>query len=434
MQHEAASNSEAESRYQLLEVLAHGGQGAVWRALDQVSGHEVALKLLSGAGAQNADAVERLRRERAALVALNGTCAVRVIEGPDTHGGAPCVAMELLDGIDLESRLSALEQRGTRLGFPEVTQVIEPIVQTLHRAHGLGIVHRDLKPANIFLLRDGGVRLIDFGFARLEFESRMTQFGTIMGSPCYIAPEVWQGHANVSSVSVDIYSLAVIIYRMLGGHPPFETKSLVDMCALATGAPRPSLLQLCPDLPEDVDGWVRQALAVDPSDRYASVRAMWEALCEIVHQPKPSSWSIIPRAVAAGLHPKRVAEALRRAGVVLWGKSGRDSEPGLSQAPAADGTTQQTRTPRPKPPRPLVPPQRARLDDVAPVSEPVPISAIPLSSVPLSTPGARVSRVHASTTANIRERSKRRKKSKRRRANKQMRKARQTRRKARGKA
>lgn len=413
-------------RYQLLSVLARGGQGDVWRARDTETDRLVALKLLNEAGARNADAVERLRRERAALLALEDTCAVRVIEGPTVHAGAPCIALELLDGVDLESRLSELEAKGTRLSFSEVAQVLEPLVQTLHKAHGLGIVHRDLKPANVFLLRDGEVRLIDFGFARLEFEARMTAFGVVMGSPCYIAPEVWQGHANTSGVSVDIYSLAVMAYRMLGGHPPFETESLVDMREKATSAPRPSLHALRPDLSPAVDQWVARALAVDPQKRYQSLRVMWEALCEAVEQPKPSSWSEIPRAVAAGLHPRRVAEALRRAGAVLWGRS---SPPDVQRSVAPESAQAFARPVPPRRPKPSSLPEPA-----APESEPMPISVIPISGAPRSSARVQASRSHANTAANIHERSQRRKKSRRRRANKQVRKARQARRRARGKA
>ena len=431
MQSETASNP-GESRYQLLSVIARGGQAAVWRARDVKTNEEVALKLLGGALAESPDAIERLRRERAALVALAGTCAVRVIDGPNEHDGAPCVALELLDGIDLESRLSQLESRGTRLSFAEVTQVIEPLVQTLHKAHGLGIVHRDLKPANVFLLRDGSIRLIDFGFARLEFESRMTQFGIIMGSPCYIAPELWQGHANTSGISVDIYSLAVMVYRMLGGHPPFETQSLVEMRELATGGRRPSLRQYRPELSERVDGWVELALAADPRERYQSVRELWEALCEIVEQPKPSSWSIIPRAVAASFHPKRVAEALRRAGEVLWGRF-TDSDPGVTaedelHGPAAIGRPQRPNRP---PERPLLPPKHVRLRDEAGL-EAAPITLIPLSISPRSSKAVPALGQHQNTAATIRERSKRRKKSKRRRVHQTQRKAKNQRRRAAG--
>lgn len=417
-----------------MAVLARGGQGDVWRARDTLLEREVALKLLNEAASHNADAVERLRRERSALEALTGTCAVRLVDGPFEHQGAPCLAMELLDGVDLESRLSELEAKGTRLAFDEVTQVLEPLVQTLHKAHGLGIVHRDLKPANVFLLQDGGIRLIDFGFVRLEFEARMTAFGVVMGSPCYIAPEVWQGHANTSGASVDIYSLAVMAFRMLAGHPPFETESLVDMRELAISAPRPSLNQLRPDLPLAVDAWVERALAVDPERRYPTVREMWEALCEAVQEPKPSNWSFIPRAVAESLHPKRVAEALRRAGAVLWGR------PAQREAEAAGERTHTEQSPPPpqvrKRERPSGPPAHAKrkVEDAEPISELEPISVGPASTAPRSSRRVPVALAHANTTAKMVERNKQRRKPKRRRANKRKRKARQMRRKARAKA
>jgi eukaryotic-like serine/threonine-protein kinase len=169
MQSEATSQTATvgdDGRYRLVSVLARGGQGDVWRARDTLLDRDVALKLLNEAASRNADAVERLRRERSALEALAGTCAVRLMDGPFEHQGAPCVAMELLDGVDLETRLSELEAKGTRLVFDEVTQVLEPLVQTLHKAHRLGIVHRDLKPANIMLGKYGETLVVDWGLAK----------------------------------------------------------------------------------------------------------------------------------------------------------------------------------------------------------------------------------------------------------------------------
>jgi serine/threonine protein kinase len=262
----------------------------------------------------------------------------------------------------------------------------------------------------------------------------MTHYGIIMGSPCYIAPELWHGHANTASVSVDIYSLAVMIYRMLGGHPPFETQSLVEMRELATAGKRPRLTQHRPDLSEHVDEWVERALAADPTERYQSVRDLWEALCEIVEQPKPSSWSIIPRAVAAGLHPRRVAEALRRAGAVLWGRS-RDSEPGVTATALHDDEgSGPPAIGRPARQRPLMPPKHVMFAREAegPVSEAAPITVIPMS-LPLSSRTPPALGQHQSTAATIRERSKRRKKTKRRRVHQKRKKARRERRKSGGK-
>lgn len=337
-------------RYELLEVLARGGQGDIWSANDLKERRRVAIKVLNEAAAPNPDSIERLRRERAALLALDGTCAVKVLDSAATHREVPCIVMEYLNGVDLETRLSEFEKARRRLSFPEIRQVLEPLVKTLHKAHRLGIVHRDLKPANIFLLDDGGVRLIDFGFARLEFEERMTVFGVVMGSPCYIAPEVWNGHANESGVGVDVYSFGVIVFRMFAGCPPFETKSLVEMRELATGASRPSLRALRSDLPSGVDEWVERALATDPAERFAAIRPAWDELCDVVEEPQSVNWGSIPRALAAGLKPSRMAEVLRRAGAVLWAPRpapGGDAPSSYAAAVEADVPPASRREPPP---------------------------------------------------------------------------------------
>jgi serine/threonine-protein kinase len=325
-------------RYELLELLARGGQGDVWSANDTKRKRRVAIKLLNAGASKDADSIERLRRERAALLALDGTCAVKVLDRSATQQEVPFLVMEYLSGVDLETRLTEFEKDNRSLTFPEIRQVLEPLVKTLHKAHELGIVHRDLKPANIFLLGDGGVRLIDFGFARLESEDRMTAFGVVMGSPCYIAPEVWNGHANESGVSVDIYSFGVIVFRMFAGSPPFETASLIEMRELATNAPRPSLKAACPKLPSIVDDWVQRALAIDPTERFGEIRSAWEELCEAVEQPRSVNWSSIPRALAQGLKPSRMAEVLKRAGAVLWA-------PRLECEAAPDGSQAQSTAP-----------------------------------------------------------------------------------------
>lgn len=335
-------------RYELIEILARGGQGDVWSARDRKSKRRVAIKLLNESASKSADSVERLRRERAALLALDGTCAVKVLDRTASRDAVPFLVMEHLEGVDLETRLTEFEGAGRRLNFAEIRQVLEPLVKTLHKAHGLGIVHRDLKPANIFLLQDGGVRLIDFGFARLESEERMTAFGVVMGSPCYIAPEVWNGHANESGAGVDVYSFGVIVFRMLGGCPPFETVSLVEMRELATRAPRPSLNALRPDLPDTVDDWVERVLATQPSARFSGIRPAWDELCDVVDEPQSVNWGSIPRALARGLSPSRMAEALRRAGAVLWAPRASAQMPAATSADATEAVVPTSRRAPPK--------------------------------------------------------------------------------------
>jgi serine/threonine-protein kinase len=270
-------------RYELLGLIAEGGQALICRALDRQTGRLVAVKLLTSFAAQNREFVERLAREQEAMIALAGTSAVAVLDLCRAASGAPCLVMELLQGGDLEQYLCELEDRGERLSFDRVYDIFDPIVETLERAHGAGILHRDLKPANIFLLspeKGGGVRLLDFGLSRMKTASPLTATGTIMGSPSYIAPEVWKGKSGLLDQRVDVYSLAVILFRVLSGRLPFDGQTLHEKFLQTTTAPRPRLSALRPDLLQhkEIDQWVQQALAIEPAKRFATARALWISL------------------------------------------------------------------------------------------------------------------------------------------------------------
>jgi serine/threonine protein kinase len=270
-------------RYELLGLIAEGGQALICKALDQKSGRLVAVKLLTSVAAQNREFVQRLAREQEAMVALAGTSAVAVLDLCRAPSGAPCLVMELLEGRDLEHHLCELEERGERLSFDRMFDIFDPIVDTLERAHLAGILHRDLKPANIFLLsadKGAGVRLLDFGLARMTSASRVTGTGIIMGSPSYIAPEVWKGKPDLLDKRVDVYSLSVILFRVMSGRFPFEGGTLHDKFLQATTAPRPSLSAYRPDLPQhkEIDRWIQRALAIEPEQRFPTARALWTAL------------------------------------------------------------------------------------------------------------------------------------------------------------
>lgn len=279
-------------RYRLEGVLGSGGQATVHRALDMETGCLVAVKELNGQLAKDSTVVARVAREQQAMVALAGTNAVQFIDlctGPE---GSLCLVMELLEGRDLESFLSEHERKGQQLPISDIVRIMEPVVDTLDRAHAVGIVHRDLKPGNIFLLSEqlgGGTRLLDFGLANLESSEALTAAGLVMGSPSYIAPESWAGVPGRSGARADIYSLGVILFRMLGGRLPFIGKSLVEKMRNATSADRPSLHELRDELPPQVDIWVERALAVDPNERFATPGAcLGELLWALKLAPHPS--------------------------------------------------------------------------------------------------------------------------------------------------
>ena len=123
---------------------------------------------------------------------------------------------------------------------------MDPVVHTLEVAHNAGILHRDIKPGNIFVLNDGTVRLLDFGFAKFVRMRGLTMAGFVAGSPSYIAPEAWKGDPGLLDQRIDVYGLAVVMFRALTGKPPFVAGELVELLKMATTGKRPSLHKLAP--------------------------------------------------------------------------------------------------------------------------------------------------------------------------------------------
>lgn len=266
-------------RYRITGVLGRGGQGVVYRAHDLRDGDEVAIKILNDVLTRNADFRERMFREARAMTQLTGTAAVRVLDQVWSSDGALGLVMELLHGQELDDYLTNTEAHGARLEPDFVLRMLDPIVSTLERAHSMGIVHRDLKPGNIYLVdaaHGGGVRVLDFGFAKFVRLRGFTADGMIAGSPSYIAPETWKGWKI--DQRVDVYALGAITFRCLAGAPAFEMKDLGSLLRAVTEGPRPSLRAFRPELPAAVDDWVAQCLAVIPDERFLGVRALYNSL------------------------------------------------------------------------------------------------------------------------------------------------------------
>jgi serine/threonine protein kinase len=269
------------NRYRILDKIGAGAHGVVYRARDLETRDEVALKFLGDGKALDPEYSRRIEREALAMARLRGTSAVYVHGLNIAQDGMLYLVMEMLAGKDLEEYLRDAERVGGKLKKPKLLELLRPVVDTLEAAHKQGIVHRDLKPSNVFVVdaaRGGGVRLLDFGLAKMLDASMLTADGMIAGTPSYIAPEAWQGNPRALDHRIDVYSLGVLVFRALSGRTPAPSSNVLDICAWAMTGERPSLHALRPSLPAAIDPWVQKALAIAPDDRFQSVRSLWSAL------------------------------------------------------------------------------------------------------------------------------------------------------------
>ncbi len=273
-----------DGRYLVHDVIGRGGHGVVYDAYDQHTGAPVAIKFLHPEFAADPEYNVRMLREAQACAKLAGTAAIQIHALRSDPSGALFIVMELLDGMDLNGYLAQWEDQGQFFPVASIKAIFEPIVHTLELAHQLGIVHRDLKPGNIFVMspgKGGGVRLLDFGLAKVMSAKPLTREGMVAGSPSYIAPEVWKGDPRKLDHRIDVYSLGALIFRVVAGRPPF-VGSLLELMQSTLTAERPSLHKLRPELPVEVDEWVKKALAIAPNDRYSKVSEQWTALATIL--------------------------------------------------------------------------------------------------------------------------------------------------------
>ena len=256
--------------YRIDRKLGEGGMGVVYAAHDQRLDRPVALKMLR-TGPEDAQGRERLRREARAAASVNHPHVCQVYDiGED--GGELFVAMELLEGEPLSARLA----RGA-LPVDECVAVTIAVLQALDALHQRGVVHRDLKPSNVFLTPHG-VKLLDFGLARplaaplADTRTNLTLPGAILGTPSYMAPEQVRG--EVVDLRADLFTMGVVMFEMITGRLPFSGRSFVDVFHAITSLPAPTI-----DGPaRSLDPVLQRALAKTPSDRFASARAMGDAL------------------------------------------------------------------------------------------------------------------------------------------------------------
>jgi serine/threonine protein kinase len=266
--------------YRLERLLGSGGVGEVWQAVDTNLDRVVALKRLKPWLQTDSEALARFKREARSAARLRHPHIVRV-HNSGVIDGRHFLDTELVEGIDLD-RLA----RQGRLPIPRILTIIDQVASALDAAHGLDrppdkrMVHRDVKPANVLVETrpDGSdhVYLADFGVARaLVPGTRITQAGAVVGTPAYMAPELWG--EDGSDHRVDVYSLAVMAFELLTGTLPFERTTIEAVVRAHLIADVPAASAANPGLPAAIDDVLRRGMAKSPNDRYARAPELAEA-------------------------------------------------------------------------------------------------------------------------------------------------------------
>ena len=273
------------NRYEILEKIGSGGMAVVYKAKCHLLNRFVAIKILKDDLAQDEEFRHRFHEESRAVAMLSHPNIVSIydVSRSEDSSEPDYFVMELIDGISLKQYM---QKRGGALSWKEALHFITQIMKGLSHAHGRGIIHRDIKPHNIMVLRDGSVKVADFGIARLISSAQNTMTQEALGSVHYISPEQARGsHIDARS---DIYSAGVVLYEMLTGRLPYEGDSPVAVAIQHINSIPLSPRELDPSIPEAMEEITMKAMASDLDKRYVSADAMLEDLEEFRKNPNIS--------------------------------------------------------------------------------------------------------------------------------------------------
>ncbi len=312
-------------RYRVKSLLGMGGMGAVYLVHDKGLDRDVALKLIRSDIAEDADALERFKREIQLSHRVTHPNVLRVFDLGEADG-IQFLTMQFVDGRDLST---ILKKQG-KLPTDRLLRVFRQTAEGLKAAHDQGVIHRDLKPQNIMLDGSGRVYVTDFGMAKSSEQSGMTQTGAVIGTPFYMSPEQVKGE-TVGPQS-DIYALGVILYQMAAGTVPFGGNTPFEVMMGRLQRPPKPIRELNPELPVYLQKIIERCLAVDQSLRYQNVQQILDDLdaesfrTSIRYQTFSRRWTKPAAAAIAAV------VVLAAAGLWLYQK-GRSAKPAAPQKP-----------------------------------------------------------------------------------------------------
>jgi tetratricopeptide (TPR) repeat protein len=325
-------------RYQILNEIARGGMGAVFRGHDPVLGRSAAIKVLHGDRFSDPTARERFAREAEALGKVSHPNVVEVYGYEFTGEGEPYLAMQLVAGESLQERLD----RDGPLDSDDAVEVASTLCDAVAACHAAGVLHRDLKPDNVLVTRDAVLMLTDFGLARdvdpSQSRAAISVEGKFLGTPGFWSPEQAAGELEKIGIQTDVYGLGATLFALLTGRPPHEATSLIDALSAARRK-KPAASMVNPAVPAWLDDVVARALATDPADRFATPLELAEALGNAGDPQSPK-----PRRLGIAL---LLSVLLVIVGVVVTQTPNADAPP--PAPPLAAVTTRTESAPAPEP-------------------------------------------------------------------------------------
>jgi serine/threonine protein kinase len=259
--------------YDLVERIAEGGMGTVYKGKHRLTGQIVAIKVVSPHMTGNQVLLKRFEQEYMAAKQLNHPNIVKALEFGDA-GSTPYLVMEFVDGQSLGKKI----EREGKMAERDAVKLIAQVAQGLHRAHKERLIHRDVKPDNILVSHDGQAKLADLGLVKeVETDLNLTRTGRGLGTPHFMAPEQFKNAKNVDQ-RCDVYSLGATLYMMVTGEMPFRSSGPLDAYMKKIDNKLIPPRDLNPSLSERLDWAIRRAMSADPDQRPATCREFVEDL------------------------------------------------------------------------------------------------------------------------------------------------------------
>ncbi len=325
--------------YEIISLIGEGGMGEVYLAKDTILGRRVALKLLPPYISNDPDRLRRFKQEARTASSLSHPNVCVIHEIGEAADGRPFIAMEYIEGVTLRQRI---KETGMKLG--DALDIAIQTADALTAAHEAGVVHRDIKPENVMIRRDGYVKVLDFGLAKLterrdshDGKSQSTLMvnsspGSVMGTAGYMSPEQARGVAV--DERTDIWSLGVVLYEMVSGHTPFAGATPTDVVVAIVEKDQPPISKYIGDVPAELERIVKKALRKDTNERYQIAKEMaidLRSLRKDLERDSQLERSIVPSFSAA---PGAVT-----GGDIMKAPTGRDKAIDTDQLEASRTTT-----------------------------------------------------------------------------------------------